>query len=216
VLDGVRVDHPDGLRDPEQYFERLRSRAPDAWIVGEKILEPGEFLRESWPIEGTSGYDFLNVCNNLLGIRQWLEGADRFTATSRTSRLTLRHLVHEKKLNVELTALGSDVNRLTSLFVEICENNRDRRDYTREEIRRALRERWPLASRFTGPMWFPERDQSLDEDRAQIDRPCCKRRNGPMIQTQAFWILLAMFWRCVRAAGLRQSSCCASSSSLHR
>ena len=45
VLDGVRVDHPDGLRDPQQYFERLRNRAPDAWIVGEKILEPGEFLR---------------------------------------------------------------------------------------------------------------------------------------------------------------------------
>jgi (1->4)-alpha-D-glucan 1-alpha-D-glucosylmutase len=45
ILDGVRVDHPDGLRDPLEYMERLRKRAPDAWIVGEKILEPGEFLR---------------------------------------------------------------------------------------------------------------------------------------------------------------------------
>ncbi len=43
VLDGVRVDHPDGLRDPLQYFTRLRQRSPDAWIVGEKILEPGEY-----------------------------------------------------------------------------------------------------------------------------------------------------------------------------
>ena len=59
VLDGVRVDHPDGLRDPPQYFDRLRSRARDAWIVGEKILEPGEFLRSNWPIDGTTGYDFL-------------------------------------------------------------------------------------------------------------------------------------------------------------
>ena len=42
VLDGVRVDHPDGLRDPRQYFDRLRSAAPDVWILGEKILEPGE------------------------------------------------------------------------------------------------------------------------------------------------------------------------------
>src|ERR1700678_2982188 len=66
VLDGVRVDHPDGLRDPQQYLERLRDRAPEAWIVGEKILEPGESLRKNWPIEGTTGYDFLNVCNNLL------------------------------------------------------------------------------------------------------------------------------------------------------
>ena len=51
LLDGVRVDHPDGLRDPKQYFERLRERAPEAWIVGEKILEPGEWLREGWPVE---------------------------------------------------------------------------------------------------------------------------------------------------------------------
>ena len=49
-------------------------------------------------------------------------------------------LARSMKLNVEREALGSDVNRLTSLFVEICENNRDRRDYTRAEIRRALRE----------------------------------------------------------------------------
>ena len=49
-------------------------------------------------------------------------------------------LAHDKKLNVEHEALGSDVNRLTSMFVEMCENNRDRRDYTRAEIRRAIRE----------------------------------------------------------------------------
>src|SRR5579862_684605 len=66
VLDGVRVDHPDGLRDPLEYFRRLREQAPDAWIVGEKILEPGEFLREEWPIEGTTGYDFLNTVNGVL------------------------------------------------------------------------------------------------------------------------------------------------------
>ena len=49
VLDGVRVDHPDGLRDPLEYFNRLRKHAPEAWIVGEKILEPGEFLLRAGP-----------------------------------------------------------------------------------------------------------------------------------------------------------------------
>ena len=49
-----------------EYFERLRERAPDAWIVGEKILEPGEFLPPNWPIEGTSGYDFLNAAAGVL------------------------------------------------------------------------------------------------------------------------------------------------------
>ncbi len=49
-----------------EYLRRLREHAPEAWIVAEKILEPGEFLRESWPIEGTSGYDFLNVALGVL------------------------------------------------------------------------------------------------------------------------------------------------------
>jgi maltooligosyltrehalose synthase len=77
LLDGVRVDHPDGLRDPKQYFERLRERAPEAWIVGEKILEPGEWLREDWPVEGTSGYDFLNMAMGVLVNRPRAEEAGR-------------------------------------------------------------------------------------------------------------------------------------------
>ncbi len=55
-VDGLRVDHPDGLADPGGYFVRLRELAPDAWIVIEKILERTESL-PSWPVQGTSGYD---------------------------------------------------------------------------------------------------------------------------------------------------------------
>ncbi|HEY2778457.1 MAG TPA: alpha-amylase family glycosyl hydrolase [Gaiellaceae bacterium] len=58
VVDGVRVDHPDGLADPAEYFERL-VEAGVAHVWAEKIVEPGEELR-SWPIEGTTGYEFLN------------------------------------------------------------------------------------------------------------------------------------------------------------
>ena len=57
-VEGLRVDHPDGLRDPGNYFERLRSRAPDTWLVVEKILEPGEAI-PPWPVDGTTGYDAL-------------------------------------------------------------------------------------------------------------------------------------------------------------
>src|SRR5271170_8075739 len=76
VLDGVRIDHPDGLRDPLAYFRRLREHAPDAWIVGEKILEPGEFLRDNWPIEGTTGYDFLNIALGVLVCPQGMAELD--------------------------------------------------------------------------------------------------------------------------------------------
>src|SRR6185437_5462458 len=66
VLDGVRVDHPVGLRVPLEYLERLRKRAPDAWVVGEETLEPGEILPENWPIQGTTRYDFLNMVAGVL------------------------------------------------------------------------------------------------------------------------------------------------------
>ncbi|HVW89499.1 MAG TPA: malto-oligosyltrehalose synthase [Gaiellaceae bacterium] len=58
VVDGVRVDHPDGLADPAEYFRRL-AEAGVEHVWAEKILEPGEELRD-WPVEGTTGYEFLN------------------------------------------------------------------------------------------------------------------------------------------------------------
>ncbi|MGH3729957.1 MAG: malto-oligosyltrehalose synthase, partial [Micromonosporaceae bacterium] len=65
-VDGIRVDHPDGLRDPAGYFERLRDAAPGAWLVAEKILETGERLPD-WPIDGSTGYDALReVCGVFL------------------------------------------------------------------------------------------------------------------------------------------------------
>lgn len=64
-IDGLRIDHVDGLRDPEGYLQRLRDSAPGARIVVEKILAPEEPLPDSWPVDGTTGYDFLNVLNGL-------------------------------------------------------------------------------------------------------------------------------------------------------
>ncbi|MFI9387251.1 malto-oligosyltrehalose synthase [Kutzneria sp. NPDC052558] len=62
-VDGLRIDHPDGLSDPGGYLRRLREAAPEAWIVVEKILGVGESLPVSWPVAGTTGYDALReVC----------------------------------------------------------------------------------------------------------------------------------------------------------
>lgn len=59
LIDGVRVDHVDGLLDPAGYLDRLRARAPSAWIVVEKILAPDERVPPAWPIDGTTGYEHL-------------------------------------------------------------------------------------------------------------------------------------------------------------
>ncbi len=59
LIDGVRIDHPDGLANPRRYLSRLREAGIERlWV--EKILEPGERLRPDWPVEGTTGYEFLN------------------------------------------------------------------------------------------------------------------------------------------------------------
>jgi (1->4)-alpha-D-glucan 1-alpha-D-glucosylmutase len=65
AVDGLRVDHPDGLRDPQQYLSRLAGAAGGTWTVVEKILEPGEELPLTWPVAGTTGYDALN---DVLGV----------------------------------------------------------------------------------------------------------------------------------------------------
>jgi (1->4)-alpha-D-glucan 1-alpha-D-glucosylmutase len=163
VLDGVRVDHPDGLRDPLQYLQRLRQRAPEAWIIGEKILEPGEWLRSSWPIEGTSGYDFLNTALGTLVKPDGLDELGEYYAEFTADTTPYPVVAHDKKLNVAQEALGSDVNRLASLFVEICETSREYRDFTRAEIRRAIRE---VAACFAIYRTYvvPDRDEIIDED----------------------------------------------------
>ena len=140
MLDGIRVDHPDGLRDPEAYFRRLRDAAPDAWIVAEKILEPGERLRESWPVDGTTGYDFLQRTASLFvdaaGEAALTELYTEFTGAS----ADYSAVIHEKKQQVMHQTLAADVNRLTALLVEVCERHRRHRDHTRHEIHEALRE----------------------------------------------------------------------------
>src|SRR5215467_9350920 len=88
-------------------------------------------------------------------------------------------IAHEKKISVTQEGLGSDVNRLTSLFVEICEANRDRRDYTQAEVRRAIRE---VAACFTIYRTYvvPEREEITEEDREHITQAteCAKQKRS--------------------------------------
>ena len=66
---GVRIDHPDGLFDPASYFERLQEMAgAPFYVVAEKILSPGESLCQDWHVAGTTGYEFLNSCQDCSSI----------------------------------------------------------------------------------------------------------------------------------------------------
>lgn len=186
VLDGVRVDHPDGLRDPLEYFRRLREHVPDGWIIGEKILEPGEFLRQEWPIEGTSGYDFMNTVGGVMVSREGTEQLRAIYGELTGEPTDFRQISHDKKINVTQEALGSDVNRLTSLFVQICECNRNQRDYTRTEIRRAIRE-VAACFRIYRTYVIPERNEITDEDREAVREATeCAKTNRQDIHAGLF------------------------------
>jgi (1->4)-alpha-D-glucan 1-alpha-D-glucosylmutase len=138
VVDGLRIDHPDGMRDPEGYVRRLREASPDGWIVVEKILEPGESLPATWPVDGTTGYDFLNRLGGVLvdpgGEGPLTEAYASFTG----SPTDFGEVVHANKHLVLSDVLASDVNRLTNLFVQLCEAERRYRDFTRSELHDVL------------------------------------------------------------------------------
>ncbi len=137
---GLRIDHPDGLRDPEGYFERLRSLAPQAWIVAEKILMSGERLPVSWPVEGTTGYDFVSRVAGVMVDPTGEQPLSEFYAEFTGEPTDYAELVRKKKLLALDALFGADQTRLAELFSDVCERNRRYRDYTRRELRLVLRE----------------------------------------------------------------------------
>lgn len=141
-VDGLRVDHPDGLRDPTGYFKRLSSIREGLWIVAEKILEPGEKLPEDWDVSGTTGYDFLNQVGGLFVDKSAEEAASKLYQQFLGARepLDFRHEERNAKRFVLDDLLAAELTRLTRLFQRICGSKRRHRDFAQEELRRALRE----------------------------------------------------------------------------
>jgi (1->4)-alpha-D-glucan 1-alpha-D-glucosylmutase len=137
TIAGVRIDHVDGLRDPGQYLARLRERAPDAWIVVEKILIGDERL-PPWPIDGTTGYDFGEKLGTLL-VDPAAEAALTATFEAYTG-VTFDPPVAKRQARREVAsdALHSEMARLVELAARTCASSPATRDYTRAEIERAL------------------------------------------------------------------------------
>ncbi|HEU4727269.1 MAG TPA: malto-oligosyltrehalose synthase [Kofleriaceae bacterium] len=144
TIDGVRVDHVDGLRDPAGYLRRLRDAWPEGsgapWIVVEKILAAGEDLPASWPVDGTTGYDFMEQVGALLvdpaGERPLTELFAAYTGQPFDPAGESRRA----RLEVMSDALHSELSRLTELAARACGASPACRDYTRAEIEAALAE----------------------------------------------------------------------------
>ena len=137
-LAGLRVDHPDGLAEPKEYFKRLRHLLPAGRIYAEKILENDERLDESWHLDGTVGYDFLAKVNRL-----WMDDRQTDALTSIYNDFTghsvnVGALVRQKQREVLDTAFFADIGRLTELLVRIARSDYDSSDLSPRYLREAL------------------------------------------------------------------------------
>jgi (1->4)-alpha-D-glucan 1-alpha-D-glucosylmutase len=140
ALDGVCVAHVDGLREPAAYLRRLREVGPDAWIVVEKVLAPDEALPRSWPVDGTTGHDFMERVGRL-----FVDPAAEAALTQLFEAYTgavFDPAAEGRRARLEAMrdALHSELARLTELAARACATSPACRDYTRAEIEQALAE----------------------------------------------------------------------------
>jgi (1->4)-alpha-D-glucan 1-alpha-D-glucosylmutase len=140
TLDGLRVDHVDGLADPEGYLVRLRDATGGVYVVVEKILEASEELPRSWPVAGTSGYEFLNHVNQLFTDSRHEAAMRACYAAFTGEEQDYADVVYAAKLQIMRDELGAEMERLAGLLADVCEQHRRQRDHTRRELREALRE----------------------------------------------------------------------------
>jgi (1->4)-alpha-D-glucan 1-alpha-D-glucosylmutase len=145
-IDGLRIDHSDGLYDPELYFERLQqrfaqtSRAGDGplYVVTEKILATHERLPEHWCVHGTTGYDFAALST------AWLVRADEEARMTRRYRqfteneLSFDQIAHDSKRLVMRASLAAEIEVLATQLDRIAQLDRHTADYTRAAMREAI------------------------------------------------------------------------------
>ncbi len=135
VVDGLRIDHVDGLWDPAVYLEKLPR---NAYVVVEKILMGNERLRPDWPVDGTTGYDFLGLVGGL-----FVDGSARNAILASYSAFTgqdepWNDVVYEaKKLALE-AVLSSEATVLSRRLDRISEQHRFSRDFTLASLHDAL------------------------------------------------------------------------------
>ncbi|MCH9626527.1 MAG: Maltooligosyl trehalose synthase [Chlamydiales bacterium] len=158
-IQGLRIDHPDGLYDPVTYLDRLREKYP-IYTVVEKILERDEPLPENWKVEGTVGYDYLNVLNGLF-IQQSNEQAfDALYQEFLGDTVDFDQCVYHSKKTFALKDMHSEVHALGLELYQLSESN----DFTRHDLARALVEViacFPVYRTYTAPKGeISRRDQS--------------------------------------------------------
>ncbi|HYU47266.1 MAG TPA: malto-oligosyltrehalose synthase [Terriglobales bacterium] len=174
-VDGFRIDHPDGLYDPAQYFERLKGSidavsAPDPasrYTVIEKVLIGTEHLPSDWPVCGTTGYDFANLVNGLFVDPAAVTRVERIYRHFLGEVIDLDDLAYRCRKLIIQVALASEVNVLGNQLARIALSKRRTCDFTLNSLREALTE---VAANFPVYRTYVNTSGVLDRDVQYIRR----------------------------------------------
>ncbi len=149
-VDGLRIDHPDGLYDPAQYFLRLQSRVAQMravaprelplYLVVEKITANFEPLRADWQVHGATGYRFVNVVNGLFVDGSGQARLDRIYRSFTNEHASWNDTAYEAKRRVVDTSLAAELGVLARELERIARRSSRTRDFTERSLRRALAE----------------------------------------------------------------------------
>jgi (1->4)-alpha-D-glucan 1-alpha-D-glucosylmutase len=191
-VQALRVDHPDGLYDPAGYFRALREAVaahggkgdPGMYLIAEKVLIPPEPLPEHWPVDGTTGYDFVSLVSRLL---VYPESEELFTELYERvagPRPRFADLLYENKKLVMRTLMSGELMVLASLLDRISEADRRTRDYTLHALRDALMD---VIACFPVYRTYVSGPDVAEQDRRFVNQAVADaRRRSPAVDVSVF------------------------------
>jgi (1->4)-alpha-D-glucan 1-alpha-D-glucosylmutase len=172
---GLRVDHIDGLYDPANYLKRLRADASGAYITVEKILVLDEPLPESWPIQGTTGYQFLNYVNGVFCDKKNERAFSDIYRRLTGFQVPYRDLVSDKKRLIIGKHMAGDVDWLARLIKSISSRDRYAGDITLYGLKRGLVE---VLAFFPIYRTYVNGEEYSDEDRFRLQEAISRAKEA--------------------------------------
>lgn len=174
---GVRVDHIDGLYDPLTYLQRLRQELGDIYLVVEKILDLAEDLPSAWPVQGTTGYEFLSYVNGVFCDQKNGKKLTQIYTQFSGLGASCREIAIEKKRLIIGKYMAGDIESLAHVLKSISSRDRHGADVTLYGLKRALVELlafFPVYRSYVSEQSFSEQDRRLLRetiDKAQQANP---------------------------------------------
>ena len=198
VATGLRIDHVDGLYDPEHYLIQLQDWAArelpqdqpgepaSLFVVVEKILGTGEPLPRTWPVSGTTGYDFLNLVNGLFVHSAQERAMDNLYARFVGQRMAYADLVYHTKKLIMRASMSSEINVLGHQLNLLSERDRQYRDFTLNSLTHAISEIiacFPVYRSYV----TPGQKEVLDRDQTYIGMAVARaKRRNPALSSLVF------------------------------